>query len=159
MKLLKKYWMLIVIADLIFSFIHPALPCLLMGTLFLLMSIAGLKVQQSIFKKGISAIGKIKWFRAGLWSTAPTIEFTTANGIIIANEPVLYTSTDLSGFESKNKLIDKEVLVFYDPSDPDEFLIANNRTSNMITLMLFGIAGAVFIAVGIAGLSGYIKIN
>lgn len=159
MKLIKKYWTVLIIAYAIFIFINPIICSLLLGFLFLYLSFLVIKAQISVIKNGVAAVGKIKSYRIGLKGSAtPTIEFTSAKGVLITKEPIISSSTDLSKFRSYRNMIDKEILVLYNPTNPEEFSIEGNRTSNILIFAFLGIGGLIFVTISITSLLGYLKL-
>jgi hypothetical protein len=70
-------------------------------------------------------------------NVTPTIEFAFADGVRIIKEPTISSSTDLSKFRSYKNMVDKEILILYNPSNPAEFSIAGDRTSNILIFVFF----------------------
>jgi hypothetical protein len=160
MKYIEKYWIAIVIVFLLFMFIKPVVCFLMLGSLIFYIGIKSILFLKRIQEKGITCTGKILSFQADRKGyKTPVVEFTPVEGGSIAEKPFIYASTDLNKIRSYKKMIDKEVLILYDPGDPKKFILADEKHFNYFVFVLLILAGLAFITLSICSLSGYIKIR
>jgi len=115
---------------------------------------------KKIKQKGISCTGKILSFESGSRGyRTPIVEFTPIGGELIAGKPFFYASTDLSKIRSYSKMIDKEILILYDPDDPKKFILKREEGFNYVFLALVIVIGLLFLILSICSFIGYIKIG
>ena len=160
MQYIKKYWIFIVVVFGLSMFIKPALCFFILGSVISCVSIASMRFQKRLGKNGIHCTGRILSFEVDNDGyKTPVIEFTPVGGAVITEKPFVYVATDLSKIRSYDSLIGNEVLITYDPDDPKRFVLAHAKSVNIVVFSLFFLASLGLIAVGIAGLIGYIKLK
>ena len=89
----------------------------------------------------------------------PRILFTTIDGKIIEKEPSSYSATDFNQFRSFSNFIDKQINVKYNPKNPEEFLIDDEKTFNTFSIYFMIFGGSIFSLVAILNILGLISIN
>ena len=160
MKRANIYKVLFAVAFFSLAFIKPALCFLILGGVILYFAIASIRLQKKISIRGIECTGRILSFETDSdGDKTPLIEFTPIGGTMITAKPYIYTSTDFGKIRSYDHLIGSEVLVRYDPDDPRKFALTQEGGFNVIVLVLFILGSGVFIAVGIADLTGFIRLG
>ena len=160
MKLLEKYWKYIIATFVICMFLKPILCFLILGSLLLYSGFEELKFLKKIEEIGIRTTGKIlKYTRGYRGVQTPTILFTTINGKIIEKEPSSYSATDINQFRSFSNFIDKQINVKYNPKNPEEFLIDDEKTFNTFSIYFMMFGGSIFSLVAILNILGLISIN
>lgn len=159
MKFIERYWIVLVIAFLFLFFVNKALGILILGSVASYFSIVTIKKQRELSRTGLTVVGKIKSYTVDSdgYST-PIIQFTTLDGSVISKEPYAYVSTDVDRFQSYKSSIDTNVVVLYDPANPEDFVIANEKPWNDFVFFLLGVVGVVLVVVSMAAFSGYIKL-
>ena len=160
MKLIEKYSIYILIAFVICMFLKPIFCFLILGSLVLYSGFEELKFLKKIDELGIRTNGKILKYTRGSGSyQTPTIVFTTIDGKIIEKEPSSYSATDINKFRSFSNFIGKSINVKYNPKNPEEFLIDDERTFNTFSIYFMIFVGSVFSLVAILNIFGLISIN
>jgi hypothetical protein len=158
MKYIEKYWILIVIVFFFSMFINPAICMLIVGSLVFYMGIMAVGFLKKIQNKGVEGVGRILSYQVGNRGyKTPIIEFTPVNGETVTAKPFLYASTDLSKIRSYSNTTDTEIVVRYDPDDPNKFVLDGERSFNYIVFTVFILAGLFFIVLSICNFLGYIK--
>jgi hypothetical protein len=160
MEYIKKYWIVIVIIFGISIFTAPAFCLLILGSLLLYVSCMSFLFQLKLCKRGIEVNGRIISYQANSkGQRIPMIEFKTAHNELITEEPLIYASTDLSIIESSSNIIDKEVVIVYDPEDPKKYIVKDEKDLNYFALLLALLVALGFITVGFGSLLGYIELG
>ena len=160
MKLIEKHSIFILIAFVICMFLKPILCFLILGSAVLYLGFEELKFLKKIDKIGIRTTGKIlKYTRGDRGVQTPTILFTTIDGKIIEKEPSSYSATDFNQFRSFSNFIDKQINVKYNPKNPEEFLIDDEKTFNTFSIYFMIFGGSIFSLVAILNILGLISIN
>ncbi len=160
MKQLEKYWKYIIATFVICMFLKPILCFLILGSLLIYSGFEELKFLKKIDEIGIRTIGKIlKYTRGYRGYQTPTIVFTTIDGKRIEKEPSKYSATDINKLRSFSNFIDKPINVKYNPKNPEEFLIDDEKTFNTFTIYFMIFIGSVFSLVAVIDISGLLTIN
>ena len=158
MELIKKYWIVIVIAFGLAMFIKPAACFLILGLLVFYVGISAVKFLRNIKKVGIECTGSILEYQADSDGyKTPVVEFTTLAGEYVKEKPFVYASTDLSKIRNYRSMRDENIAVLYDPADPKKFVLVQEQGFNYLTFIVFVIIGTAFVGLSICGLLGYIK--
>ena len=159
MKFIKRYWIAFIIVFAISMFLKPALCFIQLGTLFLYMSMKAILFLRKIERTGIESIGKIVSIEIhNNGHKVPVIEFTTPEGVIIKEKPIVYSTTDLQLISDLFKnYTGKEISISYDPENPNQFIILENSNSDYLTFFIFLLLGLATTIIGICAISGLIK--
>lgn len=159
MKSNTIYGWLFVIAFVFSMYYKPVFCFLLIGTLSVFYVIHYALFLNKIKKHGKEVIGKILSYETDHKGyKIPLVEFEV-NEQIISKKPYYYSSTDLSKIKSYKQNINKSFPILYDPNNPEKFIIKSEKGFNYFSLTLFGIAGIIFILIGIAQLFNLINID
>lgn len=159
MKFIKRYWIAFIIVFAISMFLKPALCFIQLGTLFLYMSMKAILFLRKIERTGIESIGKIVSIEIhNNGHKVPVIEFTTPEGVIIKEKPIIYSTTDLQLISDLFKnYTGKEISILYDSENPSQFVILENSNSDYLTFFIFLLLGLATTIIGICAISGLIK--
>jgi hypothetical protein len=154
MKFIKKYWLVIGITLFVLASIKLELTMILFSS----MVIYGC-VEMGIFvkkmdKSGIECVGKI----VGYEFKTPVIEFTTASGILIKEQPFVYGSTNLNGITLSKNNIDQLVSVLYDINEPKKFVLSGDKGMNYFLMGFIILIALFFFIMGIGSLFGLLKL-
>lgn len=160
MKWIEKYRIAFIIVFAIAMFFKPELCLFILGSLVIYLSINSYLFLQKIRKRGISCTGRILSYESGRGrSKTPIVEFKPLEGGLVTEKPFIYLSTDLSKIRSYKKMIDKEVLILYNPDNPKEFVLKTEEGVNYFFLGFLILIGLVFLIVSICSFAGYIKLG
>ncbi len=152
MYIKKSWWTPLFIVFVVCMFLKPALCFVLMGLIFILMSIVAIRFLLRMKHVGIDAMGSIVTYSPENNINTPMIEFKTISGQIIREKPFVYTASSLMLSRLKGNNSMDEVRVVYDPDKPEMFVISADRTFNYTTFIVFIIAGLLFAGIGVWGL-------
>lgn len=160
MRYIKKYWLYIFIAFVIAMVIKPILCALILGLLFFYTGIVTINFLRKIDKLGIECTGTILSYESDSEGyKTPIVEFTTLTGEKISEKPFVYASSDLSKLRTNKKMIDQSIVIVYDPDNPKQFVIHNEKGFNYFFLILCVAAGLFFIGLYISSLLGYVQFD
>jgi hypothetical protein len=150
MQFINRYMRAIALVFFALMFIKVMLCLVLLGILFLFLGITSLLFLRKMQSQGQKATGRI--LSASLPNTlldTPTIEFTSIQGETIQAKPYLYTFSDLSGTWVYGELVNSEIPIAYDPSNPGKFIV--ERASNKwLIYVAFTVTGLCLASIGIA---------
>ena len=160
MKYIGKYWLYICILFVIAMITKPIFCAFIIGSLILYIGNAALTFLRKINKNGIECTGTILTYQSDNEGyKTPIVEFTTETGDIISEKPFIYASSDLSKIRTYKNMINQSVTILYDPDNPKEFVLSNERKFNYLIFVLFILTGLFFIGLGLSSILGYIKID
>lgn len=160
MNLIKKYWMIFVLAFVVAMFTKPELCFLIIGLLVSYIGFEAIITLKVITQKGVECSGIIIQYQANRNGyKIPLIEFKTTSGELIREKPYIYSSTGLSKVRSYKKLINQPVLIVYDPENPKKFVLTIDRQFNYMVFSCFLFGGLVFVILSITILFGYLKLS
>ncbi|KIC61154.1 hypothetical protein [Chryseobacterium taiwanense] len=86
------------------------------------------------------------------------INFSIKDGKIIESEPYLYSAADINKFRSFKNYIDKPIEIKYNPNNPKEFIISDQKTINKVGIFILTLIGFFFSLMGILDILGIIHI-
>jgi len=154
----KKYSIAIILVFVFFMFYKPLICSIIIGLLALFYGIEYFLFFKYIGENGIETTGRILSYESDEDGyKTPIILFKILDGTEIKKKPYYYWSTDLSIFRTYKNHINESVSVIYNPKSPEKFIIKKENQSNYISLLLLGIFGLIFIAIGVFHLLGYIN--
>ncbi len=160
MKYFQKYWWAIILIFLISAFLKLILCFLLLGSIFIYLSIESMLFAKKMHSGGIVTEGTIMCFEIdGEGDKTPIVEFTSNDGFFVKEKPFIYTSTDLDSMKDYKAMIGRKTIVIYDPSNPKKFVIEKEKDFSYGILIFCTIIGFMCVIVSISGLLGYIKIE
>ena len=134
-------------------FIKPALCALMIGLIGVYISVEYTFLLKKIYTNGVECPGKIVGYKTeGEDGKIPLVEFTTIQGEIIKETPILYGS-----FSSINR-IEQSFLVRYHPDDPKKFVFVKDSSSDFFSIFIVFIICLTFVVLSIGSLLSYIKI-
>lgn len=149
MKHLVKYWFIIIGMFAVFMFVEKAICLLILGSLFLFLSIGAILFLKHLEKYGLESRGTILEYKSDHEGyKTPIIEFYTRKNEVIKDKPYVYGSTNLSGLRLGKKNTNTTVIVCYDPNNPKRFVIKEDNTFNYFVFLIFAILG-----IGVTSLS------
>jgi hypothetical protein len=159
-KFLEKYWYYIVGLFAICMFTKPVFCFIILGSIFFYSGLDYYRVFRIIKNYGIRTTGKIlKYTRGQKGYQTPTINFSTRNGKTIETEPYFYVSSDINKFRTFKNYIEMPIEINYNPKNPEEFLLENQKIINIIGIFVLIFIGAFFTTIGILDVFGIIDIN
>jgi hypothetical protein len=159
MKYIAKYWLYIFITFVIAMFVKPILCAFILGSLFFYIGIATILFLRKIAKSGIQSTGTILSYESDDEGyKTPVVEFTTLTGEKISEKPFVYASSDLSKIRTYKNMINQSVIILYDPGNPKQFVLDDEKGFNYFFLILCILAGLFFIGLCISNLLGYIQL-
>ncbi|MBA5245742.1 DUF3592 domain-containing protein [Marnyiella aurantia] len=160
MKFLKKYWYYIIGVFAICMFVKPTFCFIILGSVIFYAGIDYYRVFRIVKNYGIVTTGKvIKYTRGQKGYQTPTINFSTKNGKTIETEPYFYVSSDINKFRTFKKYIKKPIEINYNPENPEEFLIADQKGINAMGIIILILVGALFAIIGTLGFLEIIEMN
>ncbi|MES2587742.1 MAG: hypothetical protein V4622_02110, partial [Bacteroidota bacterium] len=141
MKYIKLYWKIICGVFILFMFIEPAICILILGLLFLFISIGAIVFIRKMKICGIDSNGILCTYDfENDESPSPIIEFRTLKDEIIREKPYVYGSASFSGILLNNN-IKKTVPILYDPENPKRFVIKHSIYFNFFWIIIFSLLG------------------
>ncbi len=160
MKILEKYWIFIVVIFVICMFAKPLLCFIILGIITFFLGIDYYRVFRIIKNYGIQVTGRIiKYERGQKGYQTPIINFSTTNGTTVETEPYFYVSSDINKCRTFKNYIGKSIEINYNPKNPEEFLIANQKVINIVGIFFLIISGIIFTMIGIFGIFGIINMS
>lgn len=160
MKYLEKYWYYIVGLFVFCMFTKPVFCFIILGSIFFYVGLDYYRVYRVIKNYGIKTTGKILKYNRGYEGyKTPTINFSTRNGKTIETEPYFYVSSDINKFRTFKNYIEKPIDINYNPENPEEFLIENQKTINFIGIFFLIFIGFIFTTIGVLDVFGIIDMN
>lgn len=128
---------------------------LLLGVLFLLISILALNFLNDIDKTGIEIFGRIVAYDSDEEGhKTPIIEFQTSDGKFFKGIPLIHSSSDVDKFRSYEENINKKIKILYSADCPENFIIKGKTYTFFLNLV--AIVGLALIICSIVKLIGYI---
>jgi hypothetical protein len=160
-KHFKRYWFVFFIAFGVFMVAKPVVCLLMIGLLFLWISLTAIIVLNKIQQHGIRSTGKILSFETDSdGDPIPVVRFTTREGQVITEKPLVRAQTSLNGLNSSpGTPVDVEVPILYHPADPTQFILENKKSVSYVMFAIFALVGATAVVASIGSLLGYIDIG
>ncbi|MBB4803061.1 hypothetical protein HNP37_003136 [Flavobacterium nitrogenifigens] len=137
-----------------FSFYNILISLLLVGLLFVILSIAAHNFLDDISKNGIESTGKIVSYTSDdEGHKTPNIEYQTADGRNFVGQPFVHGTFHLSKFNSYQKNINTKIAILYSAKSPEKFIVKEVKTSSLALsiLIIIGLALIVYAVVGLLG--------
>lgn len=159
-KHFKKYWFVFFGLFAVFMVAKPVVCILMLGIVFLWVSLTAIIVLNKIQQHGVKSTGKILAIETDSdGDTIPVVRFTTLEGQVITEKPLVRAQTNLSGLRSSDTTLDVEVPILYHPGDPTQFILANEKSVSYVMFGIFALIGATAVGASIGSLLGYIDIG
>ena len=155
----KKYTRPLLITFIFFLYYKPVVCFIIVGALILIVTFYYWNFLSGIRRNGIRGVGKIMYESSSRGPKAPTIEFTSKNGIKVCKKPYYYLPADLSKISTYKQNIGKEVDIFYDRQNPEKFVLEKEGSFNILGLLLIVLVGLTFLIVGICSVLGIVISN
>jgi hypothetical protein len=160
MKNIEKYWLYIFIAFVIAMFIKPIFCALILGSLLFSIGIMTISFLRKIHKSGVECTGTILSYESDDEGyKTPIVEFVTSTGEKVSEKPFVYASSDLSKLRAYKDMINQNVIIIYDPDNPRQFVLKDEKEFNYFVLILCVLGGLFFIGLFVGNLLGYVQFN
>lgn len=160
-KHFKRYWIVFFIAFGVSMVAKPVVCVLMIGMLFLWISLTAIIVLNKIQHHGIRSTGKILSVETDSdGDPVPVVRFTTRDGQVITEKPLVRVETNLNGLRlSPNTPVDVEVPILYHPADPTQFILEDKKSVGYMMFGIFALIGATAVVASIGNMLGYIDIG
>lgn len=160
MRNIEKYWLYIFITFVIAMIIKPIFCGLILGSLFFYIGIMTILFLRKIHRSGVECTGTILSFESDNEGyKTPIVEFTTLTGEKILEKPFIYASSDLSKIRTYKDIINQSVIILYDPDNPKQFVLSDEKEFNYFVFILFVLCGLFAIGLCISDLLGYVHFD
>ncbi len=159
MELIRKYWIVIVIAFAVCMYFFPPGCFLILGSIFTFISLKAIQFLNQIQKTGIRTRGEIIRFENnGDGDRYPIVEFTTEDGERIENKPYISSSSYLGPIRFNKRSQNRPVRVLYSQDNPERFVLETSEGHDYFTFVIFLVIGLGFSTSGILEITGVINL-